>query len=74
MTNREWLNQLSDKKYLKAIHIFRWGVCNFCSDEFGRCNGLCYENQLAWLKQEHNEIEWHQIELKCDKWRGLGNG
>ena len=71
MTNREWLNQLSDKKYLKAIHIFRWTVCNFCSAEFERCNSHCYENQLDWLKQEHNENKWSQIESKCDKWRGF---
>lgn len=54
MTNREWLNNLSDE----AIASLATGnKCDYCA-YFYKCQsgGTCRDGFLAWLKEEHTEI------------------
>ena len=56
MTNRQWLESLSDEEFERKIH---W-LCveaSFC-DEWGKCyeyRGSCSRCRLAWLRAEHKE-------------------
>ena len=57
MTNREWLNSLSDeefaKEYFDSIIKFYGGMqcCSkFCTEGFYDCNEKCKENITKWLK------------------------
>ena len=51
MTNREWLNTLTDKELLENVYIRCLAVIE------GKCpNGLtCKKCQLKWLAEEHKE-------------------
>lgn len=51
MTNREWLESLSDEELLKIIYIYCVAM------KGGECPGglSCKECQLKWLQAEHKE-------------------
>lgn len=52
MTNREWLNSLSDEEFLENVYIF-------CCTLGIRCEGgiKCKECSMNWLQKEHEEYE-----------------
>lgn len=56
MTNREWLNNLSDEDF--ACEVL--ASCNMCVNAGKNCkehNEMnCFEGQKKWLEQEH-ELE-----------------
>ena len=51
MTNREWLNSLSDEKLARYFHPY----CHLCRDEF--CIADCQQCNLNWLQAEHEVKE-----------------
>lgn len=55
MTNREWLNSLSDNKL--ATLLANGAMCAICSQKPSyKCYHLnCKDNVLLWLKAEHKE-------------------
>ena len=54
MTNREWINNLSDKEFAKLI--YNYSACDCCilhgMDNIN-CKQDCFENMEKWFAQEH---------------------
>lgn len=60
MTNREWLNSLSDEEL--AEKVFPNNGCVFCAYNDGNCHQKdCTKGQVDWLKQKRTE---HMPELQ----------
>ncbi len=58
MTNREWLESLSDEEFAKFM--MRADRCNYCVGDDGECftyNKPCYKGKYMWLQAEHKEQE-----------------
>lgn len=57
LTNREWINSLTNEQMVKLLKTFAEDSCSFCSDYYDRgpsnC-GFCFESQVKWLSMEHN--------------------
>lgn len=54
MTNREWLQTLTDEKFVRLMCY----SCESCTGhtDFEKCNTmLCRDGHIEWLKQEHKE-------------------
>ena len=54
MTNREWLNSLSDEEF--ADRATEGDCCEWCSEYMKDCDGECSKNVLNWLKANKEEI------------------
>ena len=55
MTNREWVNTLSDDSLVEVML-----TCQSCIHKFGEsgCTGKsCRDGKVEWLKQNYNEQE-----------------
>ena len=59
MTNREWLESLSDAQLAELIYCLEdYAHCEFCADD-GKCRNSdtivqdCLGGLEKWLKQEH---------------------
>lgn len=57
MTNREWLESLSDKELAKIIDLD--SPCGICNAENGNCHIFCADGVEAWLKAKWNGAEWN---------------
>lgn len=53
MTNREWINQMSDEKFVRWFY----DLCDLVPDDYCRKDTTCEECKLNWLKEEHKENE-----------------
>ena len=54
MTNREWLNSLSDEDFWMALKPIDCMMCAFDGD----CGGKrCLDGFVAWLREEHKDGE-----------------
>lgn len=57
MTNREWLESLSDEEFVRIVCY----SCKCCvgQSDFEEClkQSSCYEGRAEWLKKEHKEDE-----------------
>lgn len=58
MTNKQWLNTLSEEDLTNALYNYDDNIeCKCCAvyspDTDCRCH--CREGFIAWLKQEHKE-------------------
>lgn len=53
MTNREWLETLSDEDF--AIVIGSCGSCVGYGTGVGKCTPSCPDGKLQWLRQEHKK-------------------
>ena len=52
MTNREWLNSLSDENFCTALEQIDCRLCAF----YGDCKGKqCRDGFVEWLKKEHED-------------------
>jgi hypothetical protein len=52
MTNREWLNSLSDEDFCTALEQVDCRLCAF----YGDCKGKqCRDGFVEWLREEHKE-------------------
>lgn len=54
MTNREWLQTLSDKEFVLTMCY----SCNCCigHDDYGKCGKIsCRDGRIKWLQEEHKE-------------------
>lgn len=55
MTNREWLNILTDEEF---IEIMTFSPCDSCVDgDNGICRSelSCIDKRVMWLQEEHKE-------------------
>ena len=66
MTNREWLNSLSDKEYVKRLEHNQCSMCiyrrrskddNLCFYCGAPESKSCVQGKIEWLKAEHEEEE-----------------
>lgn len=63
MTNREWLESLSDEKLAKFLYNLSkkfFGSCEICSSRLMKCienKEECPNGIRKWLKAEHKEQE-----------------
>lgn len=57
MTNREWLESLTDKKWAKVVSKLDGDGCIFCAyNALGNCYEKdCEQGHVDWLKAEHEE-------------------
>lgn len=66
MTNREWLNSLSNVDLVYQVFL---GPCSICVYADRNCmensNMSCYEGCLKWLEQEHEEAH-QESERECE--------
>ena len=56
MTNREWLQTLTDEEFVKVM----CGSCSNCvaNGNIKECEAIsCRDGRIEWLKQEHKEDE-----------------
>lgn len=69
MTNREWINSLSDEQLVKLMHSFHDDNCCMCADNGmdGDC-GFCYERQAAWMQMEHDAKRWEECDYRYSFW------
>lgn len=54
MTNREWLQTLSDKEFVQIMCY----SCDCCigHDDYGKCGKIsCRYGRIKWLQEEHKE-------------------
>jgi hypothetical protein len=62
MTNREWLNSLSDEALADLLEEPNC-VCCVC---YGKCCGeSCRDGLIEWLKKEHEDGE--EADYKCSE-------
>ena len=52
MTNREWLESLSDEELAKKIG--KYNPCDMCIAQYGNCYMSCEHGTELWLKAEWN--------------------
>lgn len=52
MTNREWLESLSDEELAKKIG--KYNPCDMCIARYGNCYMSCEHGTELWLKAEWN--------------------
>lgn len=58
MTNREWLNGLSDEDFCTALEQVDCKLCAF----YGDCRGKqCHDGFIEWLKMEHEDDDKYAI-------------
>lgn len=57
MTNRQWLESLSDQKYIDNVfYMFATcGICSTVSEKDCECFKRCDDCRIAWLQAEHKE-------------------
>ena len=51
MTNREWLDSLSDEDFMKIM----WLSCKCCIYSDTECDLSCAISRAKWLQAEHKE-------------------
>ena len=52
MTNREWLNSLSDEDFCTVLEQIDCRLCVFYGDCVGK---QCRDGFVEWLRKEHEE-------------------
>jgi hypothetical protein len=62
MTNREWINSLSNEQLVKLMRTFKEHPCAMCAERDNDDCCYCYDNQVAWLEQEHDDESFEE----CD--------
>lgn len=55
MTNREWLESLSDEELAKFIENAHRDNCYACDFRSNICAGDCLEGIQHWLQSEHDD-------------------
>ena len=56
MTNREWLESLSDEEFEMVLSNYACEPCDYCILEKYTCRGMtCKQAGLKWLQSEHKE-------------------
>lgn len=64
MTNREWINTLTNKE---CVYLFA-SACNVCIYKDKDCAehaGMnCYEGCLKWLEKEHEDGENDKLDIE----------
>ena len=67
MTNREWLNSLTNKQFAKFLQTFKENDCDACSFFYGVGDGecsLCFEGYEKWLDMEHDDEGWEERDYR----------
>lgn len=57
MTNRQWLESLSDEAFLRECANMAWCRCAYCIYAKGDCLKIpitCKQAQVKWLNSEHD--------------------
>lgn len=55
MTNREWLQTLTDEEFVQIMWCYSCDCCTGHTD-LEKCNKmLCRDGRIEWLKQEYKE-------------------
>lgn len=62
MTNREWINGLSNEQLVKLLRTYKDDSCEFCIYSNAAECGYCLVGQVAWLEQEHDDDSFEE----CD--------
>lgn len=60
MTNREWLQTLTDEELIKLLYSNDDGInCDVCSRRSSKleCTPYCRDGMKEWLNQQHEENE-----------------
>lgn len=70
MTNREWVNSLSNEQLVKLMRTFQLDNCNLCAYEgSANCNSAyCYDKQVEWMEQEHDAKRWEERDYRYSFW------
>jgi hypothetical protein len=68
MTNREWINSLSNEQLVKLMHSFHDDNCCMCADNGKDDCGFCYERQAEWMAQEHDAERWEENDFRYSFW------
>lgn len=58
MTNREWLETLTDEELIKLLYSRDDGInCDVCSRRSSKleCTPYCRDGMKEWLNQQHEE-------------------
>ena len=68
MTEREWINSLSNEQLVKLMRTFKDDSCKFCIDSDAAECDYCFDGQVAWLEQEHDEKRWEERDYRYSFW------
>ena len=76
MTNREWLNKLSNEDFVHLIIARRdtginprCGSCVYADEECVEHDEMtCYEGCVKWLEQEHKIDAGKVKQVRCGRW------
>ena len=64
MTNREWIDNLSNEQLVKLMRTFKDASCEFCAySDVAEC-GYCFDGQAAWLEQEHDDDSFEERDYR----------
>jgi hypothetical protein len=64
MTNREWINSLSNEQLVKLMRTFKDDSCEFCAYNSAAECGYCFDGQTAWLEQEHDDESFDERDYR----------
>lgn len=64
MTNREWINSLSNEQLVKLMRTFKDDSCEFCAYSGAAECGYCFDGQVAWLEQEHDDESFDERDYR----------
>lgn len=67
MTNREWINSLSDEQLVKLMRLFKDDSCCMCVEQDDEHCGYCFDNQVEWLSMEY-EDRWEERDYRYSFW------
>lgn len=60
MTNRKWINSLTNEQLIKLFRTYQQDNCCCCAEEGKDECGYCFENQVKWLDEEHDSERWEE--------------
>ena len=65
MTNREWINSLSNEQLVKLMRTFKDDSCGFCAySGAAECGFFCFDRQVEWLEQEHDDDSFDERDYR----------
>jgi hypothetical protein len=69
MTNRDWINSLSNEQLVKLMRSFHQNNCCMCAGE-GQSDdcGRCYERQIEWMQMAHDAERWEELDYRYSFW------
>ena len=64
MTNREWINGLSNEQLVKLMWTFKDDTCCMCAEQGQEKCGYCFDNHVKWMQMEHDDKSFEEQDYR----------